>query len=83
MMGNQHEVHLPDLGEIDRVTVVSWLANVGDTVNEGDDLVEVETEKTTFVVPAPHDGRLVRVAAEQGDEVFAGGLLGELEPTSA
>ena len=80
MISSKRDIRLPDLGEVAEVIVVAWLCSPGDRVAEGDDLVEVETEKTTFVVPAPASGRLLRVAAGSGDKVSAGGLLGELEP---
>jgi len=77
-MAETFKVSLPDLGEVEEVTVVGWLKGVGDLVSEGEDLVEVETEKTTFVVPAPASGRIERIAAEEGKKVRAGGLLGEI-----
>jgi len=75
------EIRLPDLGEVDEVRVVGWLADVGDPVSEGDDLLEVETEKTTFVVPAPGPGRLAEIVAAEGSTVERGGLLGRIEPS--
>jgi len=77
-MAETFKVSLPDLGEVEEVTVVGWLKGIGDPVTEGEDLVEVETEKTTFVVPAPASGRIERIAAEEGGKVKAGGLLGEI-----
>ena len=74
------EIVLPDLGEVDEVRVVGWLADVGDPLSEGDDLVEVETEKTTFVVPAPSRGRLREIVAGEGATVERRGLLGRMEP---
>ncbi len=74
------EIRLPDLGDIDEVRVVQWLSEVGSAVIEGDDLLEVETEKTTFVVPAPRTGRLAEVAAGEGAAVERGGILGRIEP---
>ena len=76
------EIRLPDLGDVEEVRVVGWLVAGGDTVNEGDDLLEVETEKTTFVVPAPSSGRLVEVAVGEGETVERGGLLGRIEPSA-
>jgi 2-oxoglutarate dehydrogenase E2 component (dihydrolipoamide succinyltransferase) len=73
------EIRLPDLGEVDDVRVVQWLCDVGATVAEDEDLVEVETEKTTFVVPSPAAGRLAQVAAAEGATVDRGGLLGRIE----
>jgi len=75
----QLEIRLPDLGDVDMVRVVAWLVEAGTSVAEGDDLVEVETEKTTFVVPAPFAGRLVEVVAAEGATLERGGLLGRIE----
>lgn len=80
MEKHQTEIRLPDLGEVDEVRVVGWLAGVGDSLSEGDDLVEVETEKTTFVVPAPGAGRLVEILVGEGATVERGGVLGRIEP---
>jgi len=75
------EVRLPDLGEVEEVRVIEWLREVGGQVAEGEDLVEVETEKTTFVVPAPAEGRLLEVLADEGAKVPRGGVLGRIEPS--
>jgi len=77
-MKERKDILLPDLGEVEEVTVVGWLKRVGDLVSEGEDLLEVETEKTTFVVSAPARGRIERIAVEKGDKVRIGGLLGEI-----
>lgn len=79
MMRAVTQVLLPDLGEVESAVVVGWLRSVGEAVREGDDLVEVETEKTTFVVPAPATGRLTGALAEQGRRVTVGDRLGEIE----
>jgi pyruvate/2-oxoglutarate dehydrogenase complex dihydrolipoamide acyltransferase (E2) component len=72
------DVLLPDLGDVEDVVVVAWLRSIGEVVAEGDDLVEVETEKTTFVVPAPVAGRLERTEAGVGKRVRIGERLGEI-----
>ena len=79
MAENRWEVRLPDLGEVEDVRVIEWLKAVGDRVREGDDLVEVETEKTTFVIPSPHSGRLASIVAGEGASVVRDGLIGELD----
>jgi 2-oxoglutarate dehydrogenase E2 component (dihydrolipoamide succinyltransferase) len=73
------EIRLPDLGEVEEVRVVQWLREIGSTVVEDEDLLEVETEKTTFVVPAPVGGRLTEVVAVGGATVRRGGALGRIE----
>jgi pyruvate/2-oxoglutarate dehydrogenase complex dihydrolipoamide acyltransferase (E2) component len=74
------DVRLPDLGDVGEVVVVEWLKRVGDAVADGEDLVEVETEKTAFVVPSPARGRLRTITAQPGDRLQAGGALGEIGP---
>jgi len=78
MQDAENRVTLPDLGDIDEATVVEWFAHVGDAVTEGDDLVEVETSKTTFVVPAPHSGVFRAILAPAGSTVRTGDPLAEL-----
>jgi pyruvate/2-oxoglutarate dehydrogenase complex dihydrolipoamide acyltransferase (E2) component len=73
------EIRLPDLGEVEEVRVVQWIRQVGATIAADEDLLEVETEKTTFVVPAPAGGRLVEVVAVEGATVQRGGILGRIE----
>ena len=73
------DVALPDLGEVNETIIVEWLKKLGDTVSEGEDLVEVETEKTTFLVPAPLAGRLGRIHLQAGERARVGDVLGEIE----
>jgi pyruvate dehydrogenase E2 component (dihydrolipoamide acetyltransferase) len=73
------EVRLPDLGEVDEVTVIAWLNEEGEALKEGEDLVEVETEKTTFVIDAPRDGRLKRIVKKEGEKAHLNDLLAEIE----
>ena len=73
------DIRLPDLGEVEEVRVVQWLRGLGAAIVVDEDLLEVETEKTTFVVPAPAGGRLVQVVASEGETVLRGGVLGRIE----
>ena len=72
------EVRLPDLGEIDEVTVVKWLKTEGEALEAGEDLVEVETEKTAFVIEAPRAGRLHRVIKHEGQKAHLNDILAEI-----
>ncbi len=73
------EVRLPNLGEIDEVTVVDWLKKEGETLKTGEDLLEVETEKTTFVIETPQAGQLVRIVKKKGERARLDDLLAEIE----
>jgi len=72
-------VRLPDLGETDGVIIVEWFKSEGDAVQAGEELVEVETAKTTFVVEAPSDGRLVRIRLQEGECAKQNDILAEVE----
>ena len=72
------ELRLPDLGEIDEVTVVQWLKREGEMLDAGEDLLEVETEKTTFVVEAPQAGCLKRIVRKEGERARRDDLLAEI-----
>lgn len=75
------EVELPDLGQDaeEKATVTFWLAELGEEVSEGDDLLELTTDKAAFTVPSPKAGVLVERLVEEGDEVCVGDVLCILE----
>lgn len=75
------EVKLPDLGEDagDSAKVTFWYFKEGDTVKEGEDLVEMMTDKATFNVPSPASGTLKEIRAAETDDVDVGGILGVIE----
>jgi pyruvate dehydrogenase E2 component (dihydrolipoamide acetyltransferase) len=49
--------------------IVRWLKAEGDAVREGEVICEVETEKAVFEVSAPQDGYLLKILADEGQEV--------------
>ena len=64
------EVLVPPLGQtVDTLTLVSWYKREGDTVQHGEPLYSVETDKATLDVEAPATGVLRRVTANPGDVV--------------
>src|SRR5713226_8456996 len=71
------EIRVPELGEsiVDAV-VANWLKHEGDTVNAGDALVELETDKINVEVSAEQGGVLQKIARQEGDVVAVGDVLG-------
>jgi pyruvate/2-oxoglutarate dehydrogenase complex dihydrolipoamide acyltransferase (E2) component len=71
-------VVLPDLGTGPDVPIVvsHWFAARGDSVWEGERLVEVLVGAATFDVPAPVSGRLAQIRGREDDRVEAGSVLG-------
>ena len=63
-------VIMPALGMAqEKGRLIRWLVEPGATVNKGDPLMEVETDKTTVEIEAPASGILAQVTAAAGDEV--------------
>ncbi len=77
-------VNLPELGAEagDEATVSYWIAQEGDEVAEGDDLVEMLTDKANFNVPSPCAGKITKVCAKENEVVKVGDLLCEIETGS-
>lgn len=61
------EVVLPKWGMgIEEGTIIRWLKAVGDRVEKGEPLVEIETAKATQEVEAPVSGTLVKILFPEG-----------------
>src|SRR6266568_8703446 len=71
------EVRVPTLGEsiVDAV-IARWLKHEGDTVTQGEALVELETDKVNVEVTADQGGVLQEIARQEGETVAIGDLLG-------
>lgn len=70
-------VILPNLG-VASVRLSVWFAEPGDTVYEGERLVEVAVGGATFDVSAPATGQLAECFALPGDEIKPQQVLGEV-----
>ena len=74
------KIILPELGEGIKEAVVSyWNFSEGQTVNKGDDVVELTTDKATFNVPSSASGVIKKILYREGDTVKVGEALAELE----
>jgi pyruvate dehydrogenase E2 component (dihydrolipoamide acetyltransferase) len=64
------EVILAKIGlTMETGTILKWLKKEGDYVEQGDQLLEVETDKVTTVVEAFHPGYLKKIIQKEGSEV--------------
>lgn len=76
------KVYLPELGEgIEKATVSYWYFQIGQEVKEGEDLVELATDKATFNVPSPTTGILSEILVEEGASLNVGEVLAIIEET--
>ena len=78
------DIRVPALGEsISEATVGKWFKKAGESVRADEPLVELETDKVTLEVNAPGSGLLSEIAAETGQTVAIGALLGQLSDGAA
>ena len=77
------EFRLPQLSMgMSEATVERWLKTEGGAIAEGDDLVEVESEKALVTLPAPASGVLRQICAQEGTDVEVLSVLAVIEPTA-
>ena len=81
-MPTQKNVELPDIGDFDAVDIIEVLVKVGDTVNENDSIITLETDKATMEIPAPFSGKVTSLSIKVGDKVVQGDLILTLESES-
>jgi pyruvate dehydrogenase E2 component (dihydrolipoamide acetyltransferase) len=74
------DVTMPNLGyDMEEGKIVSWLKKVGDTVERGEAIAEIETDKTTVEMEAMSSGTLAEIVAEEGATVAVGAVIARLE----
>jgi 2-oxoglutarate dehydrogenase E2 component (dihydrolipoamide succinyltransferase) len=72
------DIKIPALGESISEGVISrWLKKEGERVNEGDIVLELETDKVNAEIPAPASG-VLHPQAQQGDMVAVGSVVGTI-----
>jgi pyruvate/2-oxoglutarate dehydrogenase complex dihydrolipoamide acyltransferase (E2) component len=76
------DITMPKYGlTMEDATILRWLKAAGEDVNEGEPILEIETDKVVVEVPAPASGRLAEQCAAEGDVVRVGELVGRIEDT--
>ena len=74
-------IFVPTLGEsVTEATVAKWLKKSGDTVNEDEPIIELETDKVSVEVTSPKTGVITEITVQEGQTVEVGaqlGLIGE------
>ncbi len=73
------DIIVPELGEsISEGTITKWFVKVGDTVNQGDVLLELETDKVNIEISADSSGVVSAIARPDGDTVAVGEVIGTI-----
>ncbi|HBO77243.1 MAG TPA: dihydrolipoyl dehydrogenase, partial [Cupriavidus sp.] len=77
------EVKVPDIGDFDAVEVIEVLVKAGDTVEEEQSLIVLESDKASMEVPSSAAGKVVDVKVKVGDKVAKGTLICTVEGGAA
>lgn len=73
------EIHVPDIGDFDEVTVIELLVKPGDSVKSEQSLITVESDKASMEIPSSHAGVVREVKVRLGEKVKQGSLVALLE----
>jgi len=78
------EIRIPPLSEsVSTATLMGWRKKEGDLVERDEVLIEVETDKVVFEIPAPASGRLTRILKPEGTAVVSDDVIAELDTAVA
>lgn len=76
----EYKLLLPSMGEgVMEATIITWLYNEGDTVNEDDSVVEIATDKVDSDVPTPVSGKIVKILKQKDEVAKVGEAIAILE----
>ena len=73
-MADTIELKVPDVGG-EEVEVIELLVSVGDTVEQEDGIVTVESDKASMDIPASSGGKIVELKVKEGDTISEGDVL--------
>lgn len=79
---SQMEIKVPNIGDFDAVEVIEVLVAPGDTVQEEQSLITVESDKASMEIPSSSAGKVVSLAVKVGDKVSEGSVILTLEATA-
>ncbi|KXS33247.1 MAG: Dihydrolipoyllysine-residue succinyltransferase component of 2-oxoglutarate dehydrogenase complex [Candidatus Gallionella acididurans] len=81
---NLVEVKVPQLSEsVSEATLLTWHKRVGDAVSEGENLIDVETDKVVLELPASKSGVLVKIIKGDGEKVGSEELIAQIDTAAA
>ena len=78
------ELKIPPVGEsITQVQIAEWQKKEGDMVQKDEPVAVMDSEKTTFELPAPASGALVKILHQAGETVEVGAVIAHIDPATA
>lgn len=73
------DLKTPDLGDTEKIELVKWYKKKGDPIEEGEEVLELVTDKAAFPMESPRSGHLSEILETEGSVVKKGDILGRLE----
>jgi 2-oxoglutarate dehydrogenase E2 component (dihydrolipoamide succinyltransferase) len=74
------EVKVPQLSEsVSEATLLTWHKQVGEAVSEGENLIDIETDKVVLELPAVSSGVLTKILKGDGEKVVSGELIAQID----
>ncbi len=78
--GHIIEVRVPQLSEsVSEATLLTWHKQVGEAVAEGENLIDVETDKVVLELPASKSGVLIKIIKGDGEKVASEELIAQID----
>jgi 2-oxoglutarate dehydrogenase E2 component (dihydrolipoamide succinyltransferase) len=77
------EVKVPQLSEsVSEASLLTWHKQVGQAVKEGENLIDIETDKVVLELPAIKSGVLVKIIKADGAKVGSGEVIAQIDTTA-
>ena len=74
------DVKVPQLSEsVSEATLLTWHKKVGEAVNEGENLIDIETDKVVLELPAIKSGVLAKIIKADGTKVASGEVIAQID----
>ncbi|MHB0925858.1 MAG: 2-oxoglutarate dehydrogenase complex dihydrolipoyllysine-residue succinyltransferase [Gallionellaceae bacterium] len=80
----QIDVRVPQLSEsVSEATLLTWHKQVGEAVSEGENLIDIETDKVVLELPASKSGVLTKIIKGDGEKVTSNELIAQIDTEAA
>ena len=81
---NLVEVKVPQLSEsVTEATLLTWHKQIGEAVSEGENLIDIETDKVVLELPASKSGVLTKIIKGDGEKVASNELIAQIDTNAA
>ena len=78
-MAQSKKITLPDVGDFDDIEIIEVIIKTGDSVDQDDSIIILESDKATMEIPSPYSGTIKSVSVKAGDRISEGGEIAEIE----